>query len=505
MKRYYILVCSFFAVLILDSCSKDFLTVESPNKLYVSDYYTTQDRIFEGLVAAYDPLAWFDYAWGQYTHLGLVSDVMSDDVGVGGSDQNDCIYLHRMANYSALPTSVVSDLWTTFYSGVNRSNNVLQNMPNVKVISDTDKALYLAEAKVLRSFYYTWLWKLWGNVPYYETNLTFPYLHEQNTADQVYNGIVTTLEDAIKNGGLPMKATDANDGRVTLAMAYMLYTEVVMYQKDETRYATALGYMEQIITSGSYGLVSDYAGIWEEAGEWSKESIYEINYFSKNGKRDWGSAIADGGSVYPKLIGINGLSGSPDYAGGWGFEPVKAATYAMYDANDTRRDGGILNFATYGAKTGATHSPRYEDEGYYLRKYIARANGNAGYSASADMNYGNNFRVYRYSEVLLNAAELLARGVAGTGSAQAYLDLVRTRAGVGSISATVDNILNERRLEFVGEGKRYWDLIRSGQASSVLVAGGKYRTVSWSESKKYLPIPQSEIDAAGGTLKQNPY
>jgi hypothetical protein len=121
------------------------------------------------------------------------------------------------------------------------------------------------------------------------------------------------------------------------------------------------------------------------------------------------------------------------------------------------------------------------------------------------MNYGNNFRVYRYSEVLLNAAELLARGVAGTGSAQAYLDLVRTRAGVGSISATVDNILNERRLEFVGEGKRYWDLIRSGQASSVLVAGGKYRTVSWSESKKYLPIPQSEIDAAGGTLKQNPY
>jgi hypothetical protein len=120
------------------------------------------------------------------------------------------------------------------------------------------------------------------------------------------------------------------------------------------------------------------------------------------------------------------------------------------------------------------------------------------------MNFGNNFRVYRYAETLLYAAELRARGIAGSGSAQAYLDEVRARAGVGSIPATVDNILKERRLEFVGEGKRYWDLIRSGQAATTLVPD-KYRTVTWSESKKYLPIPQGEIDAANGTLTQNPY
>lgn len=505
MKQIKILICTLVAALTFNACTEDFLTVDSATQLYVDEYYTTESRIYEALVAAYDPLTWFDYAWGQYNHIGMVSDVMADDVYVGGADANDLIYLHRMADYSALSTSVVSDLWTAFYSGVNRSNIVLQYMDNVTNISDQNKALYLAEAKVLRSFYYNWLWKLWGNIPYYETNLEYPYIHPQSAADEVYNGIVTTLEDAINNGGLPMKASGGQEGRVTLAMAYMLYTEVVMYQKDESRYATALGYMEEIINSSQYDLVDDFAGIWEESGEWSIESIFEFNYFSTNGTRGWNDdALNDGGSVYPKLIGMYDLKGSPDYASGWGAEPVRAAAYNMYDAIDERRDGGILNVAEHILSTGAVYTVRYQDEGYFLKKYLPRADGNANHSGAADMNYNNNFRLYRYSETLLYAAELLARGVSGTGSAQTYLDKVRDRAGLGSISPTVENIIKERRLEFLGEGKRYWDLIRSGYAATYLVPD-TYRTKTWTESKKHLPIPQSDIDAAQGTLTQNNY
>jgi starch-binding outer membrane protein, SusD/RagB family len=253
-------------------------------------------------------------------------------------------------------------------------------------------------------------------------------------------------------------------------------------------------------------LIDDFASIWEEAGEWSTESIFEINYFSNNGTRSWGNPLSDGGSVYPKLIGLNNLAGSTDYAPGWGFEPVRAATYAMYDEDDERRDGGILNFEQYADETGATYDGRYQDEGYFLRKYIGRANGTAGQVADADMNYNNNFRVYRYSETLLYAAELLARGASATGatSAQAYLNEVRDRAGLASITASVDNIIQERRLEFVGEGKRYWDLIRTDKAGTVLVPND-YRTNTWSVNKKYLPIPQGDIDAAQGTLTQNNY
>ncbi len=121
------------------------------------------------------------------------------------------------------------------------------------------------------------------------------------------------------------------------------------------------------------------------------------------------------------------------------------------------------------------------------------------------MNYGNNQRVYRYAETLLNAAELIVRG-AGSGSAEAYLNAIRTRAQVPSVAATLDNIIDERHLEFVGEGKRYWDLVRTGKAASVLTgANHLYRTTDWSANKKYWPIPQSEIDRSAGTLTQNPY
>ncbi|CCY64983.1 putative uncharacterized protein [Prevotella sp. CAG:1124] len=75
-----------------------------------------------------------------------------------------------------------------------------------------------------------------------------------------------------------------------------------------------------------------------------------------------------------------------------------------------------------------------------------------------------------------------------------------------TVDPTIENIINERRLEFVGEGKRYWDLVRTGMAATTLRPDSYgYRTNTWSESKKYLPIPQSEIDAAQGTLTQNNY
>lgn len=154
---------------------------------------------------------------------------------------------------------------------------------------------------------------------------------------------------------------------------------------------------------------------------------------------------------------------------------------------------------------GASYNKRYQDTGLFLEKYVAITGNNADQKASPELNWNNNLRIYRYSETLLNAAELILRG-AGAGSAQDYLDKVRSRAGVASIPATLDNVIEERHLEFVGEGKRYWDLIRTGKAATVLVPDQYgYRTNTWSESKKYLPIPQSEIDKAQGTLKQNNY
>ena len=83
---------------------------------------------------------------------------------------------------------------------------------------------------------------------------------------------------------------------------------------------------------------------------------------------------------------------------------------------------------------------------------------------------------------------------------------VRARAGLGALSTvTLDDIIQERRLEFVGEGKRYFDLVRTGKAAQVLVPDSYgYRTNSWTPKKKYIPIAQAELDS-DPALVQNDY
>ena len=116
--------------------------------------------------------------------------------------------------------------------------------------------------------------------------------------------MVVDLEGAIALNALPMREESKNYGRVTLAMAYMLYAEIVMYQNDDSRYTTALKYMTDIINSGKYDLVDNYAGIFRESGEWSTESIFEINYKDDQATRNYtDNVFVAGGTVLPTMMG----------------------------------------------------------------------------------------------------------------------------------------------------------------------------------------------------------
>ena len=505
MKRYRHIAAGLIATAFLATgCSDSFLEVTSPTQEFIDTYYTTDAHIQEAVVAAYDPLHWTDWGMNEYNPVTLMSDIMADDLWIGGQDRTDNQAWHLMMNFEAIPTNVIKGLWSVAYSGVKRSNDVLTYLEwageNVK---EENRAYYTAQVLTLRALYYNWLWKFWGNIPYYDVNLTAPYLAEQLPADQVYEKIIADLDNVISMDVLPMRETSENYGRITKAMVYMLYTEVVMYQNDESRYGKALQYMQEIINSGEYDLVDDYAGIFKESGEWNKESIFEVNYTDDNAVRSWSAPLTAGGTVLPTLISPHTWpDGTDGHDQGWGFCPVRLETYERYANNDTRRDATCWNAGAL----GVDYNKRYQDTGLFLEKYAALTGNNKDQKADAQLNWNNNLRIYRFSETLLNAAELIARG-AGSGDAKLYLNKVRKRAGlVTELEPTIDNIIEERHLEFVGEGKRYWDLIRTGKASSVLVPDEYgYRTNTWTENKKYLPIPQSEIDAAQGTLTQNNY
>ncbi len=504
MKKAYILGLG-LAALTLGACSDSFLDVTSPTQTPSDEYFSTAEHLEEAVTAAYDPLQWTDWGLDEYAPYILLSDIMADDLWVGGNNATDNQNWHLMANYSATPLKVVTSLWVEAFSGVKRCNDVLEAIERgIEDATPEQLNRWTAQVRVLRAFYANWLWKFYGNVPYYEVNLTEPYIAAQITADELYGKMIADIEAAIALNALDFRASDAEAGRVTTAMAYMLYAEIVMYQRDTARYATALNYMKEIIASPQYELVPDYTTIFTEEGEWSSESIWEINYISENAIRDWGNPLAAGGTVLPTLVSPNNWpSGVEGHEAGWGFAPVRLETYNRYANNDTRRDATCWNAAA----TGVEYNKRYQDFGFFLEKYTAKAGGNAGQKASGELNYNNNWRIYRYSEALLNAAELLVATGGSTSEAKGYITRVRRRAGlVTEVEPTVDNILAERQLEFVGEGKRYWDLIRTDKAASVLVPDEYgYRTNTWSPNKKYLPIPQSEIDKAQGTLTQNPY
>lgn len=516
MKKFNILFLATLS-LIISSCGDDFLSLTPTSSILESDYYKTESNIYAALVAAYDPLQWDAYYSGGYSQLQFMSDIRSDDVFVGGDGTPS--FHHQMAEYKMDPLKAPESLWKLLYTGVNRCNIVIEKMDLVQDITPETKNRYLAEAHFLRAYYYQWLWKYWGNVPYYSKNLTPPYTAPQIPADTLYNRIIedlkfATSKDSTSQYILPKILPSAELGRVTVWAAMMLKARVVMYQNDESRYLEVYNEMKSIKSSYQFRLLTDFKGIWDNKNEWSTESIWEINYRSEGGS--WDYPQGGEGTIFPKFIGIPALSSNdPTYSDGWGYEPIRTEVYNLYSDNDIRRDGGILNFAKHqkqvkdSAGIDITYKARYEDTGLFNLKYAARK----GYNDAAydvELNFNNNVRVFRYSETLLNISELALK--LHKSDAQANLDMVRLRS-LGSdvakldanpLAATEENIINERRLEFVGEGMRFWDIIRTHR-TSLLTETNQYWSREWSDYLRYLPIPSSEIDRTNGVnkLKQN--
>lgn len=514
MKKTFI-----FAALLLTACSTDFLEVEPTVTVPEETSYATESDITKALMAAYAPLQVLDFSSsetyrprGEYHPIQFVADILADDYNaVGGSGPGDCPYLQLMFNYRLTPEQSLIELWRDLYIGVYRSNIVVNRTNEIEGLSDAKKLRLVSEARFLRAFYYTQLWKLWGSVPYYDVNpdgASVSYIVPQMAADDLYKKIMEDLDAATQPDALPDAVMITEVGRVNRFAAYMLRADVVMLQKDETRYASVLSQLQEIIGSDIYALTPSFAGIWEDAGEWNCESIYEINYADNPSNRDWGDIFAPGGTIYPTFVAPDSYKGTRFTREGYGFGPVSTALKAAYEAGDQRRDASIMDFNT-DAQAGETYNPRQGNTGLFNKKYMGRVDGSSNYigSTSPELNFRTNLRIFRYSEALLRASELLVRTNGDQVAADLYLNTVRARAfgvkvdelGARAKKATLDNLLEEYRLEFAMEGHRFFDLVRFGKAEQVL--GGK----GYTAQKRYLPIPQSEIDRSEGTLKQNNY
>ena len=169
-----------------------------------------------------------------------------------------------------------------------------------------------------------------------------------------------------------------------------------------------------------------------------------------------------------------------------------------------RYETSILDINQYIADNpGSSYDPTagYEQTGYFNRKYIAR---------TGDLNIGDaaltnpdNYRAIRYADVLLMAAEALNRKASPDATmAKVYLNQVRTRAMLPNITTSGANLTNdiykERRVELLGEGHRFFDLVRTDRAEGTIPGFSK------AKGHELFPIPIEEINLSGGRWEQNP-
>lgn len=501
-------------LVILSGCSEDFLDRQPLDQVTSSNFYQTEEDAKQALVSVYDALQYQSSPGVSWAPFLTVSDILSDDCLGGGADANDGLGQSEMNRFVTPTTSlIVHSLWLKNYVGIYRANLYLEKIGEMDV-SDEFRARTIAECEFMRAYFYLELVRFFENVPLLTRTLSGPseYNQPQASSDAVYAQITTDLLSAIE--GLPESVTEVENGRVTkwaaigiLARTYLFYTGVYGGDLPSTSgtvdRATVISYLEDLITSSGLELLPIYDEIFQKSGEFSSESVFEISHGDSPAWWDWGYLRGSEGNLAAQMQGPR-VTGSTTFNRGWAFAPVAFTLYRDLE-NDPRRTATIIRED----EIDGNLVRGYQHTGYFSRKYTSDAE-HWGSDGQFEHNRTVNYRVVRYADILLMAAEL------GSANAQQYLDDVRARVGLPSVPATMDNILAERRLELSLEGVRYFDVLRQGLdvAASTFTQQGirgpfyegdqQLYDVQFDASKRgFFPIPQTEIDLSAGTFQQN--
>ena len=203
------------------SCS-DWLEMEPVGEKFESNFYQTEEDIFQGLVAAYSLLQPKYYNnWSSYYFL---SNFPSDDAEVVGGGSGDRPEYHAVSNFTMLPTNTaILELWRRGFFGVYRANLVILNA-NPEA-SDKSKE-YIAEAKFLRAYYYFELVRFFGDVPLITKQLVpDEYDQPRVAASLVYNQIIKDLQEAIPD----LAVSPSENYRATKGAAQALLGKAYLY------------------------------------------------------------------------------------------------------------------------------------------------------------------------------------------------------------------------------------------------------------------------------------
>ncbi|GIZ10529.1 RagB/SusD family nutrient uptake outer membrane protein [Flavobacterium sp. UMI-01] len=490
MKKYtYIAMISVaFVSMLTVSCSDEFVERDPVYSIDSENYFNSKTDYENALIAAYDPLQ------SSYVNV-LLGEIASDNTLCGGESQTDVIGFQQIDDMIHTPVnSNLRDIWNWMFAGVSRANYILefQNKTDFE-----GKNQIIAEARFLRAYYHFELVKWFGGVPL-KGDARFKIGDEKSIPRSSITDVYTSIENDLIFASTNLNATASQAGRATKGAALALLGKAYLYQN---KFDKAAPTFETLIGLSKYSLVTDYNALFEAEGENGPESVFEIQYTDVEGA-GFGCLQCSEGNVAVGFNGPRNYTGTL-FTSGFSFNVPTAKVVNAFEVGDKRKDVAILDIKDWAQKTGATYGEGYEHTGYYNRKYIPRKRSA---TAAGDLNLTNpnNYRAIRYADVLLMAAEAYNRGKIDDGKARGYLNEVRRRA-FGDLNhdisasgdALTDFIWAERRVELVGEGHRFFDLVRTGKAAQEIpgFTAGK---------NELFPIPIEEIQFSNGNWSQNP-
>lgn len=455
-------------LLFLQSCSSDLLNTSPEATKVTSQFYTDASQIEQGINAVYGTLQYT----GQYQQAMLVIGEIPSDNTYDEVPANDSFTYGEFDFFTIQPNNtLLASTWKDNYIGIQQANIILNRIDGIQDMTQGTKNYRIGEMKFLRALMYFNLIRVFGDVPLVtkETTNVNDYFGQSRTpVSEIYAFIKKELKDAIPL--LPV--TTIQKGRVTKGAALGILGKVLI---TENKHQEALSYLSQIDGLG-YSLLTDVTKIFDVANKNNSEIIFDVQFASGlNGNSE--------GSPAFQLFSPSGT-----VAGAKGHNLPTKEVYNLY-ATDDKRKAAYIGLTSNGIP--------------YTKKIVKTSN--------VISDGGSNIVVLRLADVYLMMAECYSQANDFT-NANLYLNKIKTRAGIANVNLTSQQTLlaeidKERRLELVGEGHRWFDLVRTGKAVQVMMqyfaATPGYSTATLDQHNLLMPVPQGQINT-DPAIKQNP-
>jgi hypothetical protein len=498
MKK--ILFLSILASFVITGCERD-LDIVNPNEATVQAFWKNSNDAVAGVNSIYSTL-----------HRGAISRwmpfyyiVRSDE---GRSTSPAAPIVNNMDQFIITDYNFwgAYDIWKDLYVGVFRANQVLDNVPQIPM-DETLKQRVLGEAKFLRGFFYYNLVSLWGNVPLMLHASSPEDKPATSSAEAVWAQIEQDLTEAA--AALPPNYSAVDAGRATQGAAYALLAKAHLQQRDYQSALVPLQWLVEGPGKAIYNLMPSYRENFMVGTENNIESVFEWQFQFNEGENhddDTDMSRPDNlnyGTSIAQFFGPSGVGWSDGEAHRWltnefqetttgGQRDPRLATSLLYDFTDPAGPDATMIY-------GQTFTQRYGtgNTRVWFRKFQNdHWKDFEGYSSP------NNWRFIRYADVLLMYAESL-NATGSTATAYQYVDRVRQRAGLPTLTAAkpgltqpqfLEQIKHERITELSGEGHRWNDLARWGDLGPGLAVRDPAFADFVVGKHELLPVPQLEID-----------